>query len=82
MKLRVTRRATQDLADIADYIAERNPQAARRVRSAILESFRTVVLFPNAGRRQRVRNVRRLVTRRYRYGVYYTADTAMETVTI
>jgi ParE toxin of type II toxin-antitoxin system, parDE len=38
MKLRFTRRAVQDLADIADYIRKQNPQAALRVRAA-LESF-------------------------------------------
>jgi hypothetical protein len=40
MKLRFTPRATSDLAAIADYIGERNPAAARRVRDAILDSLR------------------------------------------
>jgi plasmid stabilization system protein ParE len=31
MKLRFTPRAAQDLNDIANYIRERNPQAARRL---------------------------------------------------
>jgi plasmid stabilization system protein ParE len=31
MKLRFTRRAAQDLADIADYIRRQNPEAALRV---------------------------------------------------
>ena len=39
MKLRFTPRAAQDLADIADYILEHSPQAALRVRAAILESL-------------------------------------------
>src|SRR5579862_1768035 len=39
MKLRFTPRATRDLADIADYIHERNPTAALRVRAAILDSL-------------------------------------------
>jgi len=46
MKLRFTPRAAQDLADIADYIHERSPQAALRVRAAILESLQHLVLFP------------------------------------
>jgi plasmid stabilization system protein ParE len=76
MKLRLTPRAAQDLADIGDYIRERNPQAALRVRAAILESLQNLVLFPQVGRRQNVDDVRKLVTRHYPYLVYYTADEA------
>ena len=72
MKLRFTRRAAQDLADIADYIRERNQQAALRVRAAILESLQNLVLFPQVGRQQNVEGVRKLVTRHYPYLVYYT----------
>jgi toxin ParE1/3/4 len=39
MKLRFTSRAAQDLGEIGDYILERSPQAALRVRAAILESL-------------------------------------------
>jgi toxin ParE1/3/4 len=63
MKLRFTRRAAQDLADIADYIRKQNPQAALRVRAAILESLQNLVLFPQVGRQQKVEGVRKLVTR-------------------
>jgi addiction module RelE/StbE family toxin len=82
MKLRFTPRAARDLSDIADYIRERNPQAALRVRAAILESLQNLVLFPQVGRRQKVEGVRKLVTRRYRYLVYYTADEAAEEIII
>jgi toxin ParE1/3/4 len=64
MKLRFTPRATQDLGEIAAYIRERNPQAARRVRAAILESLQDLVLFPHIGRSQNVEGVRKLVARR------------------
>jgi toxin ParE1/3/4 len=63
MKLRFTPRAAQDLADIADYIRERNPAAALRVRAAILESLQ-------------------LVTQRYRYLVYYTAESEADEIVI
>ena len=82
MKLRFTRRAAQDLADIADYIRERNPQAALRVRAAILESLQNLVLFPQVGRQQKVEGVRKLVTRRYPYLVYYSADASAEEIII
>ena len=82
MKLRFTPRAAQDLNDIANYIRERNPQAALRVRAAILESFQNLVLFPQVGRRQKIEGVRKLVTRRYPYLVYYSADEAAEEIIV
>jgi len=82
MKLRFTARAIQDLSEIADYVRERNPQAALRVRSAILESLQNLVLFPQAGRQQTVEGVRKLVTRQYPYLVYYTIVEATEEVII
>jgi toxin ParE1/3/4 len=74
MKLRFTPRATQDLADIADYIRAHSPAAAFRVRGAILKSLQNLVLWPEIGRRQTVEGVRKLVTRRYPYFVYYPID--------
>jgi toxin ParE1/3/4 len=82
MKLRFTPRAAQDLADIGDYIRERNPEAALRVRAAILESLQNLVLFPQAGRRQTVEGARKLVTRQYAYLIYYTVDEAAEEIII
>jgi plasmid stabilization system protein ParE len=82
MKLRFTLRATQDLIEIADYIRERNTAAALRVRAAILNSLQNLVLFPEAGRRQKLEGVRKLVTRRYPYLVYYTIDLTNEEIII
>ena len=74
MRLRFTPRATQDLAAIADYIVAQNPDAAPRVRGAILDSLQNLVAFPNMGRPQTVEGVRKLVIRKYAYLVYYTVD--------
>jgi toxin ParE1/3/4 len=74
MKLRFSPRATQDLIEIANYIRERNPAASLRVRAAILDSLRVLILFPEIGRRQKVQGVRKLVTRKYPYVVYYMVD--------
>jgi len=82
MKLRFSRQAQQDLEDIADHIREQNPPAALRVRTAIIDSLRTLVLFPRIGRRQKTAGVRKLVTRRYSYIVYYTIDDTSEEVVI
>ena len=72
MKLRFTTRATQDLGAIADYIRGHNPAAAQRVRAAILQSLQNLILYPWVGRAQAVEGVRKLVTRKYQYLVYYT----------
>jgi len=82
MKLRFTSRATQDLTAIADYIRAHNPAAAQRVRAAILHSLQNLVLFPRAGRAQTVEGVRKLVTRKYPYLVYYTVDETSEEIIV
>jgi toxin ParE1/3/4 len=82
MRLRFTPRATEDLAEIADYIRAHNSAAAQRVRTSIYESLELLVLFPQIGRRQTAEGVRKLVTRRYRYLVYYTIDPAAEEIVI
>ena len=82
MKLRFTPRAAQDIAAIADYIRARNPGAARQVRAAILHSLQNLVLFPQVGRAQAVEGVRKLVTRKYPYLVYYRVDEAAEEIII
>lgn len=74
MRIRFTPRAVQDLFDIAEYIRKRNPTAALRVRAAILESLQHLAMFPRVGRRQNVEAVRKLLTRRYPYLVYYMVD--------
>ena len=50
MKLRFTRRAVDNIAELADYIRARNPEAAEAVRSAIYDSLANLLLFPNVGR--------------------------------
>src|SRR5450759_705713 len=82
MKLRFTTRAAQDLADIADYILARNPTAASHVRAAILHALENVVLFPRVGRAQAVKGVRKLVTRKYSYLVYYSVDDVGDEIVI
>jgi plasmid stabilization system protein ParE len=82
VKLRYTPRATRDLVEIAEYLRARNPSAALAVRDAILRSLQDLALFPAIGRRQNVEGVRKLVTRRYRYLIYYTIDQVAEEVVI
>jgi plasmid stabilization system protein ParE len=82
MKLRFTPRATVNLIEIADYLHARNPAAARRVRAAIYDSLQNLILFPQVGRRQKTEGVRKFVTRKYAYLVYYTIDEAADEIII
>jgi plasmid stabilization system protein ParE len=82
MKLRFTPRATHDLAEIAEYIHERSPNAALRVRAGILESLQDLTQFPELGRRQTIDGVRKLITRKYSYLVYYHLDPVVDEIVI
>jgi addiction module RelE/StbE family toxin len=82
MKLRFTKRATENLTKIADYLHERNPAAARRVRAAIYGSLENLLLFPYVGRPQSVAGVRKLVTPKYAYLVYYTVDESVDEIVV
>jgi len=82
MKLRFTPRATQDLIDIAEYIRVENPDAALRVRDTILDSVTLLSTFPALGKDQNVEGVRKHVTRKYRYIVYYSVDQVASEIAI
>lgn len=82
MKLRFTPRATENITAIADYIREHNPAAAQRVRAAIYESLQDLILFPHVGRLQQTQGVRKFVTRKYAYLVYYAVDEAADEIII
>jgi toxin ParE1/3/4 len=74
--------AARDIAEIAEYLRTRNPAAALAVRDAILRSLQNLTLFPAIGRPQNVEGVRKLVTRRYRYLVYYMIEKETEEIVI
>jgi toxin ParE1/3/4 len=82
VKLRFTPRAMRDIAEIAEYLRTRNPSAALAVRDAILRSLQNLILFPAIGRPQNVEGVRKLVTPKYRYLVYYMIDEEAEEIVI
>jgi toxin ParE1/3/4 len=82
MRLRFTPRAIANLVEIAGYLHAHNPAASRRVRAAIYGSLQNLILFPDVGRRQTVEGVRKLVTRKYGYLVYYTVNETAEEIVI
>lgn len=81
MKLFLTPQAISDLNQIGDYIRERNPQAALRVRDSIETSLKLLELFPYAGREQ-TGGIRRLITRKYAYLAYYRVDESNDEVVV
>jgi plasmid stabilization system protein ParE len=74
MKVRYTRRATDDLAALADYIHERNPLAAVKVESAIRSTIELLGDFPKIGRDRPEIHARSLGVPRYPYTVYYRIE--------
>jgi toxin ParE1/3/4 len=82
MKLRFTLRAAQDLIEIAEYLRERNPAGATRVRDAILRSLQTLSLFPEIGRKQSVEGVRKLATRGFPYLIYYNLNREADEIVV
>ena len=82
MKLRFAPRALKDIESIADYLKDRSPNAAPKVRDALLASLRTLQDFPRSGRTQSVPGVRKFVASRFAYLIYYTVDEAAQEVVI
>ena len=82
MKLRLTRRAAADVEEIADYIKMRNPLAALRVRSAIESALENIAAFPEMGRRQDIEPVRKAVTPKYGYLIYYAIEPGSAEITV
>lgn len=74
MKVRFTPGAVGDLAEIGDTLRRINPTVAANVRSDIEAAVRTMGEHPFSGRRQDGDDVRKMVTRRYGYLIYYTVD--------
>lgn len=73
-RLRYTRRALADLLSIADHVQDRSPAGAVQVRMAIEAAVETIVLYPQSGRLVAPDGVRKSVTRRFGYIVYYRMD--------
>jgi toxin ParE1/3/4 len=78
MKLRFTPRALENISAIADYIRFRNPAAGAACSICDLRkpALQDLILFPRVGRLQQTQGVRKFVTPRYAYLIYYTVDDA------
>ena len=74
MKLRYTRRARRHLDGISQYIAERNPDAAKRVGARIRETIELLSLYPNVGREGALAGTRELVVPSLLYVVVHRIE--------
>lgn len=71
MRLRYTPRARLDLAEIHDYIAQENPQAARRVIHIIRKAAEALPQNPLVGRAGRIAGTRELTVSRFPFMLAY-----------
>jgi len=65
MKLRYAPRAKLDIAEIHDYIAQENPQAAKRVILLIRKAAESLPQNPQIGRAGRIAGTRELTVGRF-----------------
>lgn len=72
MKIRYAARARNDIEEIYSYIAKENPQAAKRVRAAIVATINLVASRPYIGiKNARAIELRSRLVSRYPYRIHY-----------
>jgi toxin ParE1/3/4 len=71
VRLRFSRRASADIADIHTYIARHNPRAATAVTAQIHLTSQLLARYPALGRETDIPSVRVFSTARYPYLVYH-----------
>jgi toxin ParE1/3/4 len=74
MRIRYTPRARSDLEAILQYIDERSPVGARKVKRAIQKTIELIGEFPESGRRSGEQATRALPVGRYPYLIYWTIE--------
>jgi plasmid stabilization system protein ParE len=74
MRLRYTPRARSDLQAILQYIDQRSPLGAQKVKRAIQKTIELIGEFPEAGRRSGEPDARVLPAGRYPYMIYWTIE--------
>jgi toxin ParE1/3/4 len=72
MKVRFTRRAQRDLAEIHAYISQDSSDIASRLIDRLIERSRELADYPFEGRETDEPNARVLVVPRLRYFIFYT----------
>ncbi len=76
MRLRYTLPALANLASILDYIADRSPQGAARIRTRIRAVTDLLLRYPLAGAVTEDPTIRRVTTTPYPYLIFYETTDA------
>jgi plasmid stabilization system protein ParE len=71
MKVRYTLQAMSDLSAIATYFETQNPFVLPKIKSDIDSKIALIKQYPDAGRDQNDKTVKKAITRRYRYIIHY-----------
>ena len=82
MRIVYSPRAIADLRAISAYLKPLSPQGARHVGAAILHALQQLLVFPHAGTPQKIKGVRKIITRKYPYLIYYTVDEPAEEILV
>lgn len=73
MRLRYTLPAVTDLESILDYVVDRSPQGASRIRARIRAVTDLLLRYPQAGAVTDDPTIRRVTTTPYPYLIFYEA---------
>jgi toxin ParE1/3/4 len=82
MRVRWTTDAADDLERICDYVADTNPEAARRIARSIVEEIVSLRAFPNRGRVGRVEGTGEFVFTPLPFVVVYEVTDEMHVLRI
>jgi toxin ParE1/3/4 len=71
MRLKWTKSAVSDLAEIYDYIERERPASAVQVAAEVLEQVESLISMPLRGRPGYIEGTRELIISRYPYKILY-----------
>lgn len=74
VKVRFTRRALREMAEILDYIEVRSPQGEKNVKKRLQAVIGLLADHPDAGHTTNKGNLRRFVVSPYPYVIFYRSD--------
>ena len=83
MRLRYSRRATNDLASIHEYLSARSPRAALGMLTSIYAAIEFIRHHPEASELTSIPGIRGKIVRKHRFKIFYrvmTEDDAIEIV--
>ena len=71
MRLRYSRRATNDLTSIHEYLSARSPRASVSVLTSIYAAVEFIRRHPEASELTSIHSIRGKIVRKYRFKIFY-----------